>query len=139
MKNATDALNDAIITLENKSAREFKVLKHQFNTTIEMFKPINLIKSTLREVTSSPGITDNVASSLTGMGAGFFTKKLFVGNSRNPLTRMFGTLIQFATASVVSKHAVDIRDFGGNLISRFLQNRKEKKELEKKNEMPLRT
>lgn len=127
MKNETECLKADILALQNKSVREFETLKDQFIASVEMLRPINLLKSTFQEVTTSPEMKDAVVNSLTGMTAGFFTKKIFVGSSRNPLTRMFGTMIQFATASLVSKHVVDIKTISRDLISRFLTNRKEKR------------
>jgi hypothetical protein len=125
MKNETEALKAAIMALENQSAEEFVALKEQFNVSLELFRPVNLIKSALQEVTTSPDMKDAVVNSLTGITAGFFTKKLFVGSSTNPLKQMFGTIIQFATASIVSKHVVDIRTIGHNIVSRLLKSKED--------------
>ena len=128
MKNETDALNEAIIALQEKRAKELALLKEQLYTTYESLKPINLIKSTFREVSSSPEINNNILGNAIGIGTGFISKKLWMGSSHNPVKRIFGTLIQFAVASVVSKYSDGIKNAGVNLLQRFLKHRKESKE-----------
>ena len=62
IKNETDSLNEAIILLEGKRAKELELLKELFNSGYESLKPINLIKSTFKEVSSSPEIKNNILS-----------------------------------------------------------------------------
>jgi hypothetical protein len=125
MKNETDALKAAIIALEKKSADEFIVLKQNFSARMEALRPINLIKNTFTDVANSTEIKESVVSGLAGMTAGFFTKKLFVGSSSNPLKRILGSVIQFTTARLVSKHAVDIGNITQNLVNRFLTRKED--------------
>ena len=47
-------LNAAILLLENKQAQEAILLKEQFNLTYESIKPINFIRSTLKELVTAP-------------------------------------------------------------------------------------
>lgn len=104
MKNENDVLKEAIMTLEGQSEVAFKALQEQFSNSIEMLKPINLIKSTLKEVTTSREINDSMVNGLAGMTAGYLTRKLVVGGSKDHLRQMFGSMVQFATARIVSKY-----------------------------------
>lgn len=128
MKNETDALNEAIIALKEKRANELVLLKEQLHTTYESLNPINLIKNTFRDVSSSPEIKNNIIGNAISIGTGFISKKLWMGSSHNPVKRIFGTLIQFAVASVVSKYSDGIKNTGVSLLQRYLKHKKESKE-----------
>lgn len=126
-KNETDALNEAIILLQDKRAKQFELLKEQLHATYESLKPFNLIKSTFQQISSSPEIKNNIFSTAIGIGTGLLSKKLWLGSSQNPVKKLFGTFLQFATANFVSKHSAGIKSTGVNLLQRFLQHRKESK------------
>jgi hypothetical protein len=131
-KNETDALNETITLLENKRAEELKLLKEQLHVVQDNLKPINLLKSTFHEITSSPEIKNNIVSNTIGITTGYLTKKVLFGASHNPIKKLFGTLLQFAIANIVSKHSDGIKSAGENLLHRFLKHRKEaKKEFHK--------
>jgi hypothetical protein len=128
MINETDALSDAILVLQDRRNKELLVLREQFQITYESLRPINLIKSTFKDITTSAGIKNNIVGNVIGIGTGFLSKKILVGSSNNPLKKIFGTLVQFATANVVSNHSDGIRKIGEKLFNRFIKNRKESKE-----------
>ena len=111
--------------------QEFESLKEQFHITYESFKPINIIKSTFHEITTSPEIKNDILSNTIGITAGYLTKKVIFGASHNPLKKLLGTLLQFALTNIISKHTDGIKSIGENLLVRFLKHRKEsKKELD---------
>jgi hypothetical protein len=78
-KNATDALNETITLLENKRAEELQLLKEQLHLVRDNLKPINLIKSTFHEITSSPYIKKNIISNTIGITAGYLVKNILFG------------------------------------------------------------
>jgi len=125
MKNETDALNETIIVLQEKRVQELKILKEQLCLTFESLEPINLLKSTIKKISSSSEIKSDILNNALGLGTGFLIKKLWVGRTRNPFKNIFGTLIQFAIANVVSKNADGIKSVGENLLQRYLKHRKE--------------
>ena len=127
IKNQTELLNDAISLLENKRANELKLLKDQFHLVHESIKPINLIKNVLQEVTESSEIKNNIANNTIGLAAGYLTKKAIFGTARNPITKIFGTLLQFAITNFVSKHTDNIKSTGRIILHRFLKLRNESK------------
>lgn len=128
MKNETEALNEAIIALKEKRTKDLVLLKEQLLTAYESLKPINLIKSTFQEATSSSEIKSNIIGSAIGIGTGFISKKLWMGSSHNPVKRIFGTLIQFAVTSVATIYSGGIKNAGVNLFQRYLNTNKESKE-----------
>ena len=123
-KNETDSLNELIITMEKKRAYQLELLKEQFPVACESLKPLNLIKSAFHEVTNSPEIKGNLLNNAIGLGTGFVSKKIVMGNSHNPIKKVLGTLLQFGVANLVSKHSEDIKLIGGNLLSRIFRSRK---------------
>lgn len=129
-KNETDTLNETIILLQNKQAEELKLLKEQFHLTYETLKPINLIKSSFHEVTSSPSpdIKNNLLNNVIGLTTGYLSKKIIVGASNNPIKKILGALLQFTIANVVSKHSDAIKSVGGNLLHRILKRSSETQE-----------
>ena len=102
--NSEAELRAAILRLESKQAIEGKILKEQFQQAYESAKPINLIKSTLKEVSGSPEITDSLLNASVGLATGYVSKVLFQGVSHSPLRVLFGTVLQFGITSVVAKH-----------------------------------
>ena len=122
--NQTDALNKVIEVLQKKKEIEFLVLKEHFQITYESLKPINLIKSTLVDVASSPELKNNVLNNVIGLTTGYISKKVLLGSSRNPIKILLGSLFQFAIAKVVSKHTEGIKTTGENILFNILSFKK---------------
>lgn len=123
-RNETDSLNELIVLQEQKYDMDLELLKDQFHVAYESLKPINLIKNLFHEVTASPEIKNDMVSNVIGLGTGFLSKKLLINGSHNPAKRVFGTLIQFAVANLVSKHSDNIKTIGGNLLKHFFAKNK---------------
>jgi hypothetical protein len=121
----TVALSDSISLLQIKQALELKLLKEQFYVTYESLKPINLVKNTLSEVTSSSSVKNNIINNIIGLTTGYLTKKVLVGSSHNPIKRMLGMLLQFAIANVVSRHSGKIKTTGEIILNHISHYRKE--------------
>ena len=62
MQNITSAtgLKNAIQLLEAEQADKGQLLKEQLYITVESLKPVNLLRSTLDDVASSPFLIDNI-------------------------------------------------------------------------------
>lgn len=102
-------LNAAILLLENKQTQEAILLKEQFNLTYESIKPINFIRSTFKELVTAPDFKEDLLNTSISLAAGYFSKKLAVGSTNNPLKQILGSFLQMGVTSVVSKNADDIR------------------------------
>lgn len=127
MKNETDALDLRIRELREKRVKELRLLVAQFQTTQESLKPLNLIKSTIKKVSTSTEIKDNVLGSILGLGTGLLSKKLMVGSSHNSIKNLFGTILQFAIGNVVSKRTEGIKSKIGKFLHFYSKRRKESK------------
>ena len=119
--NETDSLQESIIATQKLRGYQQELLKEQFHAACESIKPINLIKSTFRDMTKSPDIKKDVISSAVGLGTGFLSKKLFVGKSHSFVKKGIGTVIEFAIANLVSKNTDGIKAVGSTLLQRILK------------------
>lgn len=123
----TAELNEAICLLEKKRAVELKLMKEQLHIVHESLKPVNLFKNIVKEVTDSPSIKNNIVNNTIGLVTGYLTKNAIFGVTRNPVSKLFGTLFQFAITNVVSKNSDGIKTKGESLINRIMNYRKEPK------------
>jgi len=101
-----DQSEDLLLQINNlKSLQEEELasLGEQFKLTYESLKPLNLIKSTLFEATSSPDIRNNVVNNLVGLVTGYASKKLLFGSTNNPIKKIAGTVLQFVITNFVGK------------------------------------
>src|ERR1035437_9630354 len=69
MQNITSiaGLKDAIQVLEAEQSIRGQLLKDQLFLTYESLKPVNLIRNTLKEISSSPYLIDNIPGTIMGL------------------------------------------------------------------------
>ena len=109
---STSDLKNAIQLLEVEQADKGQLLKEQFYLTFESLKPVNLFKSTLNEISSSPYLIDNLIGTALGLVTGYLSKKMVVGASVNRVRKLFGSILHFGVTNVVTQHADTIKSFG---------------------------
>ncbi|MGI8584696.1 MAG: hypothetical protein ACR2KX_21110 [Chitinophagaceae bacterium] len=100
----TEDLKSAILELEAKKIVSEEALKKQFHDTVETFKPSNILKNTVSEVSASPQFKHNILNLVLGLGAGYLTKKIAVGRKAGLFARTVGTALQFGVTSLVAKN-----------------------------------
>ena len=116
-------LKIAIKILEFEQTIKGQQLKEQLLLTHESLKPINLIRSTLSEVTSSPYLIDNILGATLGLVSWFISKKIVVGGSGNIIRKLFGSILQFGVTNVVAQHSDPIKSFGQFIYQHFLRKK----------------
>ncbi|MBP9152942.1 MAG: hypothetical protein KBF73_11710 [Flavobacteriales bacterium] len=97
-------LRAAIVVLEQKQAAEAVLMKAQFELAYESVKPINLIKSTIKEVTDSQDIKDHLLNAGVGIAAGYISEKIVVGESHDPIRKLFGAAVTYGVTNVVTNN-----------------------------------
>lgn len=115
--NAEDTLRNAIAQLEDQRSEEGKAIKEQFQVAYESLKPLNLIKSTLKEATASIDLKDNLLNTTIGLAVGFVSKKLFEGKTKSPFKRLVGSALMFGVTNLISKNPETIKSIGGRLMN----------------------
>jgi hypothetical protein len=111
------SLKAAILQLELKQAEERKVLKEQYLLAYESMKPINLIKTTFKEVTASPELKDEILNTSIGLATGYLSKMLFQGASHSPVRKLFGTVLMFGITNAVTKHPEVVKSVGKGVVN----------------------
>lgn len=115
-----ESLREEIQALEIRQSEEGKLVKEQLLITYENLKPINILKSIVKDVYSSDSYTQDFMEIVAGMTSGFVTKKLIIGRSKNPFLKLIGLAIQFGMTTLVAKKFNAIKDSVMNLLNRVL-------------------
>jgi hypothetical protein len=129
-QTAVESLKESIRLLEIQQAEEGKILKEQFKATYESLKLVNLVKSSLKELTDSVEIRNNLFESIVSIVTGYLTKKLMINSNSNPFKKILGALIQLGVTNLVAKNAETIRIYITEFIDRFLHPKEEVPETE---------
>lgn len=129
-QTASEKLKESIRLLEIQQAEEGQILKEQFKATYESLKLVNLVKSSLKELTDSVEIKNNLFESIVSILTGYLTKKLMISSTSNTFKKILGALIQLGVTNLVAKNAETIRIYITELIDRFLHPKEEVPETE---------
>lgn len=122
--SSVTGLKNAIQLLEEEHAFNGRLLKEQFDFTIERLKPINLLKSSLHSIASSPGLLDNMLSTGVGLATGYLTKKIVVRASGNIFRKLIGSVLQLGVTNLVAHHPDAVRSFGRFIFQHTLSKKK---------------
>jgi hypothetical protein len=127
MENITSAaeLKNAIQRLEVEQTVNGRLLKEQFYYTYDSYKPVNLLKSTLLGITSSPHLVDNILGTAVGLATGYLSRIVVVGASGNLIKKLFGTVLQLGITNSVAQHPGAIKSIG-QYIFQHISRKKDK-------------
>ncbi len=120
-QRASDSLKESIRLLEIRQAEEGQILKEQFKITYESLKPVNLIKNSIKEITSSVEIKNNFIETLISILSGYLTKKIMVSSKSSSFMKVLGAVMQYGVTTVVAQNAEVIRNLFSELIDRFFK------------------
>jgi hypothetical protein len=112
-------LKEAIVLLELKQAIEGELLKEQFKLTYESLKPINLIKSQLKELVLDREFKGDVLNTSLGLISGALSKKLAIGNTNNPVKLLLGDILRIGVTNAVTKNGDSIISKIYNIITKL--------------------
>jgi len=112
-------LKDSILLLEDEQSIKGQLLKDQLFITYESLKPVNLIRHTLKEISSSPYLIDNISGSAMGLLSGFLSRKMFVGTSGNLIKKLIGSVLQFGVTNIVAQNSDMIKSVGQKVLQHF--------------------
>ena len=110
--NSEAELRTAIVQLEIRQAEEGRLLKEQFQLVYESIKPINLIRSTLKDAVASRGLKEDVLNASVGLSAGYISKAVFEGVTSSPFKKIIGTALMFGIKNVVARNPETIKTIG---------------------------
>ena len=113
-------LKQLILVKETEHFVEGKLLREHFHRTYESLKPLNIIKNTFKEIVSVPNLKTNVVNAAICITTGFVAKKVFTGKSHNPLTKLFGIILEMVVASKATKNADEIKSIGSIILKKII-------------------
>ena len=131
MENITNSaeLKKAIQQLEVEQYVCGQQLKEQLFDTYESFKGINIFKSTLKDVVSSPFIIDNLIGTAISLATGYLSNKILIGVSGKLFSKIFGSVIQSGIKKIITHKPQSIQSFGKNIIQHFLHKKQSPSQL----------
>lgn len=116
-------LKNSIQSLEVEQAVKGKLLKEEFYTTIESFKPANLVANALNSIEKSPYLIENILSAAMGLVTGFYSNKLIFNARGNKLKKLIGVVLQFGVTNLVARNQGTVRSIG-QVIFKHLARKK---------------
>ncbi|MDP2176654.1 MAG: hypothetical protein Q8K70_12160 [Bacteroidota bacterium] len=107
--------------LENELAQQQAELelRSAFKDSYDSLNPLNILKSTISSVISSPSIKTDILSSIIGFSSGFIAKKLFTRNSGNVLVNLEGMILQMIVANKVARNTDEISSVAGGIFQKI--------------------
>ena len=114
-----DLLNTAIIEAEIKQSQEWQTLETNFKQTIQQIKPINLLKSRLKEIGNTSNFGDAILSNAVGLATGYLTKNVLIGSTTQPIKKAMGAFLQYQVTAAISKHPETVHALTKGLLSFF--------------------
>lgn len=121
----TADLKSRIQELEQRQAAEWPLLKEEFLKTYESFKLINILKSTFKQAVDSPDIKSNIINSAIGLTSGIVAKKLIIGKTLNPLSKLLGLIVEVVVTNKVSENTDGIKSIGNAIIKKLFSKKNE--------------
>ncbi len=101
--NQKSQLATKIALLRNKQATDFLHLKDQYHITIDSFKPINLIKDSLEDAITAPGLKMTLLSGAIGFGTNYIKNNILNNTSKNPVKRVLSNVLKFAVKNFIDR------------------------------------
>ncbi len=101
--NNIEALNKAILLLEDRKKLEYNDLKLQFYKTSENFRLINIFKQSVKDFTEIGEVRTNLFETLLSISGGYFSKKIIIGKSNSIIKNIFGYALQYTITNFIAK------------------------------------
>jgi len=127
MENITSAteLKKIIQRLEIEQAIDGQLLKEQFYFAFESLKPVNILRNTLYEITTSPHLMDSILGTAVGLASGYVSRKIaMIGASGNLVRKFLASVMQLGVTNVVSQNPDTIKSIGQFIFQRILRKKR---------------
>lgn len=108
--SSMNSLQSKIDELEALQLEQISELKNSAQALVKSVSPVQMIKTTLRDVMGTPGLRANAIDAAMGIGAGLLGKKLLISNSKNIFRKITGSALQFILTNFVSKKMHQTRE-----------------------------
>ena len=112
-------LEKAVEQLHQRANQEKDLLRNHFSEIIDSFNPVNLLRSTVKNISGGSAIATAAMGTTVAIGAGVFLKKIIAGKSPNMFKRLLGTLVELAVARSITKNQDAIAVKGIRLLKKI--------------------
>ncbi len=119
-------LKDAIAELEFQKEAQETELQDRMKELYERLRPVNIVKNTLQDAFSGNS-KGGLLNAAIGLGSGFLSKKLVIGQSVGLLRKIIGLAVEFGVAGLVAKNVTQIKNKGSEIISRIFPKKNKPK------------
>ena len=113
-------LKKSIQELEMRSKRQEAVLKEGLKSTgqsiKQTLKPANLLKSGMETVRHTPNLKTLAVNTFIGLVAGYVTKRLIIGKSKNIFTKTLGIALQAGIVKMVHNKLPQLQHKASSLL-----------------------
>ena len=92
-------LRKAIKELEMQQDIEWPLLREELLKTAESLKLVNIIKSSFKEAVALPDLKTNILNTAIGLATGIVAKKIIIGKTLNPISKLLGVLLEVFVAN----------------------------------------
>lgn len=121
--SSPEELKNTIQILENEQVVLLLRMKKQFFLMYESLKPVNLIENTLKEISSSPYLVNNIIGAVIGLVTGYLSKKAVIRQSDSNLRKLFGYVLQFGVTNLVAQNPETIKSFGHYIFQHIFRKK----------------
>ena len=115
-------LKNAIQLLEAKRGFELELMKTHFHQAYENLNPTTIIENTLKEISASPYIVNNLISTSIGLAAGYVSKIAVTGGASNKFRKLLGVFLQFGITNIIARNPKAVKTFS-EFISQHIHNK----------------
>lgn len=119
--NQSIELAKSIALLQQKQIGESALLKEQALIVYESLKPVNILKSTIKELISSPELKNGIVDLTIGVTTGIIAKKIVTGNSETILSQVVGSAVQMIVTKHAAENADQLMTLGKNLFNKLIK------------------
>jgi hypothetical protein len=112
------------IYLKLSIAADGRLLKEQFYSTYESFKPVNLLRNTLHDISSSPNLIDNILGTALGLATGLISNIVFKGMAGTGFKKLISPVLQSGVTNFVAQHTGSLRSIGEIMLLRIFRKKR---------------
>ncbi len=114
--NSLTDLREAIFILEMQRNDEANMLREKFHLAIDSMQPVNLIKSTFKDVVSSPDLPGHLLSTSAGLATGMLTRIVISSITKNPVKRLIGRALMYGLTNLAMNNPETVKSLGKGII-----------------------
>lgn len=121
--NNSEELEKVIIELEKRKVVQEQHLREAFKATRESFRPINLIKSSIREITHTPEVRDSAIKTAAGIAVGLLTKDMFIGRAIPVIKKLVAGALENGVQNTFKSTGKTIKAIGTVLLNQIFKKK----------------